>query len=240
VNDDERVTDVSELEGAETDRFSSDFDVRISKPEEDAAEGIRVPPRTTNLPSNVLQPMWDALAIVTRVEAAVEKQNALIENALLEIGHIRGDVAKLSDRQIDTVSAMTALLIEDKGVPGTVPSDRTILVVEDNDLLRGALIRELQRSGAQRLLEAYSVRSALEHEERIDVALIDVRLPEGGNGISLAKEIRKRNPHCKIVITTGGDISMLSHAVQYFGGVLMGKPFKLEAIRRELVPQAAE
>lgn len=239
MSDEDRDTDVSELAGADTDRFSSDFDVRVSTPGEDAADGIRMPPLGTPLPSQALAPMYEALAIAKKTDAKVDKVLAQLGELLVSHTQLQDTVGKLSERQTDTASAVTASLIDGEGDPDMISSKCTILVVDDNELLRAAIVRKLERCGPVRILEAYSVNSALAFDEPIDSALIDVRLPEGGNGIALAKEIRRRNPHCKIVIITGGDISMLSYVVADFGGELFAKPFKLAAVRRALVPQQA-
>ncbi len=92
--------------------------------------------------------------------------------------------------------------------PASPPSPRgkeTILVVEDDDLLRGALERALARLG-YRLLVARDGEHALAlsraHPQRIQLLLSDVVMP-GINGFELAAQLERERPETKILLTSG-------------------------------------
>ena len=80
-----------------------------------------------------------------------------------------------------------------------------VLIVDDDDALRGLLARELTRSG-------YRVRQAADgaqclasvKDDEPDVALLDIGLP-GRSGHDLAREIRARLPResVRLIAVTG-------------------------------------
>jgi len=79
-----------------------------------------------------------------------------------------------------------------------------ILVVEDEERVRG-LCQRILKSLGYRVLTAANGREALEvyrSAERTDLVLTDMIMPEMG-GKELIRELRKANPHLKIVAMTG-------------------------------------
>jgi two-component system, cell cycle sensor histidine kinase and response regulator CckA len=82
----------------------------------------------------------------------------------------------------------------------------TILVVEDEEALRG-LTREILVRQGYRVLMAGSGREALEvweqHQSEIALLLTDLVMPEGINGHQLAEMLTLRQPHLKVIYTTG-------------------------------------
>ena len=82
------------------------------------------------------------------------------------------------------------------------PDGPTVLVVEDDEETRRALVRELTRRG-YRTVEAADARSALEHwaNRRPDVVLLDLGLPDV-DGLEVVRRIR-REAETPIVILSG-------------------------------------
>jgi len=81
----------------------------------------------------------------------------------------------------------------------------TILVVEDEVLVRIVVTEELRAQGfavieATNASEAISV---LQSSMRIDLVLTDIRMPGDLDGLGLARMMRKEHPLVKVVIASG-------------------------------------
>lgn len=79
----------------------------------------------------------------------------------------------------------------------------TLLLVDDDDLLRERLGRALRARGFD-VVEAESFDQALEvlRSHRFDRAVLDLRMP-GGSGLELLREVRKHSPKTRVVMLTG-------------------------------------
>jgi PAS domain S-box-containing protein len=112
-------------------------------------------------------------------------------------------------------------------------SGETILVVEDNDMLRGPLVRQLS-SMNYRVLQAANADNALAivGTQPIDLVLTDIIMPGTLDGIALARAVLERRPGTRIVVTSGfteGKVDsgglQLSPAIRF-----LQKPFGLEEL----------
>jgi two-component system C4-dicarboxylate transport response regulator DctD len=81
---------------------------------------------------------------------------------------------------------------------------KQIIFVVDDDKLIASSLSELFRIEEFNSEAFYDARSALQRASDClpDVLVTDVNMPKV-DGITLAKEIRKRNPVCKVIIMTG-------------------------------------
>jgi two-component system, cell cycle sensor histidine kinase and response regulator CckA len=121
------------------------------------------------------------------------------------------------------------------------PPSATLLVVEDEEGLRVPLVRALRRHGYT-VLEAEHGIEALEraeaHEERIDLLLTDVMMPQM-NGRELARQLRERQPGIKVLFMTGySDQAIDALALDPERTSFIEKPFpmsRLVDVLRELV-----
>ena len=110
-----------------------------------------------------------------------------------------------------------------------------ILAVDDEyyalELMKSAL--EAVAGGATVYL-CRDVRSALQaaKEQRIDVAFLDIHMPEK-NGVELARELKLLNPKINIIFATGYSEYMKEGIDLRMSGYVM-KPVTPEAIRTEL------
>jgi CheY-like chemotaxis protein len=80
-----------------------------------------------------------------------------------------------------------------------------ILLVEDNERLRRALVRSLEEFGC-RVDQAGSGEQALEavrRGERYGVLLSDIRMPGALNGIALADEVVRISPDTRVLLQSG-------------------------------------
>jgi PAS domain S-box-containing protein len=83
--------------------------------------------------------------------------------------------------------------------------DEVILVVEDDQFMRGLTVRVLTGLG-YRTIEADDGPAAcqiLEHTGPIDLLLTDIMLPNGMNGRELAQWVRSRRPDVKVLYMSG-------------------------------------
>jgi len=84
---------------------------------------------------------------------------------------------------------------------------KTILVIDDEPLIRNLLIRYIKLQGYF-TLEAASGAEALElmrgHREHVDLAIIDQTLKDG-KGVDVAARITAMKPEIRILLISGGD-----------------------------------
>ena len=109
----------------------------------------------------------------------------------------------------------------------------TILVVDDEALLRRSLAEVLRRSG-HRVIEATSAQEALDAigdtSSSIDVALLDFRLPDCPD-LRLLEEVRRRVPGSAVVLMTAyGTPGMVQGALDRGAYCVLSKPFDMHAI----------
>jgi two-component system response regulator DevR len=81
---------------------------------------------------------------------------------------------------------------------------RTLLVVDDHEVVRQGLVALLdRRTGFQVVAEAGTAAEALEQARRFqpDLVVMDVRLPDG-SGIEVCRDIRSELPDTRVVMLT--------------------------------------
>jgi CheY-like chemotaxis protein len=121
--------------------------------------------------------------------------------------------------------------------PGGSTGGETILVVEDDEDLRGFTMEMLSGLG-YRVLGAPDARSALqglEQEPAIDLLFTDVGLPNGVNGRQLADEVLRMRPSTRIHFTTGYARNAIVHHGRLDPGVeLLPKPYTQPDLARRV------
>lgn len=116
---------------------------------------------------------------------------------------------------------------------------KTILIVEDNDLLLDLLAKCFARFGWRSLTAANGLDGwELFRRESIDMVLTDLRMP-GLNGIELARRIRHQAPGVAIALMTGAETNTSDRFLKD-GTIdwLFHKPFPLTQICRFLTAKA--
>jgi DNA-binding NtrC family response regulator len=107
-----------------------------------------------------------------------------------------------------------------------------VLIVDDESTLRTSLFRLLDRRGfsvitASRADEAMTFAAA---DSQIDLAIIDLNLPDG-DGIELMSKIRDIHTSCEVIILTGqGSIESAIRATQKGAFHFVTKPFNIDEI----------
>ncbi|MGY8683842.1 CHASE3 domain-containing protein [Bradyrhizobium sp. UFLA05-153] len=105
----------------------------------------------------------------------------------------------------------------------------TILVVEDDNLVRNFVTAQLQSLGYKTISAADS-RTALalvDRGEPFDLLFTDVVIPGGMSGRALAQEVEKRRPGTKVLYTSGYTDNAIVHQGKLDEGVLLlTKPYR--------------
>jgi signal transduction histidine kinase len=113
---------------------------------------------------------------------------------------------------------------EASGIAGA----ETILIVEDDDMLRAYTV-EILRDLGYHVLDAPNGAAALSIVDRdgaIDLLFTDVVIPGGMNGRQLAEEATRRKPGLKVLFTTGYTRNAIVHHGRLDADVeLIGKPY---------------
>jgi len=118
-----------------------------------------------------------------------------------------------------------------------VQGAETILLVEDDERVRGYVAEQLRELGYRVVQAANGPEALLALEHSPDVALLftDVVMPGGLNGRQLADEALRRRPDLKILFTTGYTQNAIVHHGRLDPGVeLLGKPFTRVALARKV------
>ena len=112
----------------------------------------------------------------------------------------------------------------------TAKRSLTVLVVDDEALLRWSIGELLRRSGysVTEAMSANQAREAMTHTTApIDVALLDYRLADS-NDLQLLDEVRRRQPQSAVVVMTAHATPELVQASLERGAYcVLGKPFDL-------------
>ncbi len=120
--------------------------------------------------------------------------------------------------------------------PPPAASVRSVLVVDDDRLVRTALLRTLRRLPGLTVTDFADPLEALEHARThaFDVAILDLQMPEM-DGVTLAQEIRSLQPMVQLVFMTANLTSELAaRAALLTARPLIGKPWTTADLRAAL------
>jgi two-component system, cell cycle sensor histidine kinase and response regulator CckA len=156
-----------------------------------------------------------------------------------------GDVAVRSALGSGTSFAVYLPLVDDQPAgPLAAVSEfgpnasRTVLLAEDEDVVR-MLVREMLEESGYAVLEASSAEAAIQvseaHGGQIDLLLTDVVMP-GMNGPELAKELSESRPTMRILYTSGFTNSAVAkQGVAVEETVFLAKPFSSAALTAKVL-----
>ncbi len=122
-------------------------------------------------------------------------------------------------------------------VPSAVHLRKTILLVDDEELVRNMILNRLEVLGYDTITASDGEEGARIFQTRsneIDLVLLDFAMPKM-NGIEAFGELIRIKPDVKVILTSGytEDVVMRSFPGQRPAGVLH-KPYKIEALKAEL------
>jgi CheY-like chemotaxis protein len=114
-------------------------------------------------------------------------------------------------------------------VPALQGGNETILVVEDDKLVREYVLTQLHSLGYI-TLDAANAAEALtlvEAGNRFDLLFTDIIMPGAMNGRQLADEVEKRRPGSKVLYTSGyTENAIIHHGRLDTGVLLLAKPYR--------------
>jgi signal transduction histidine kinase/ActR/RegA family two-component response regulator len=118
---------------------------------------------------------------------------------------------------------------------GAVGGSETVLVVEDEPLVRSLAVRALRDQG-YRVLQAEDGQAALEaarsHDGEIHLLVTDVVMP-GMNGKELADRLSAERPGLRVLYVSGyTDHAVVRHGVLEEGIAFLSKPFDMSNLAR--------
>lgn len=113
-----------------------------------------------------------------------------------------------------------------------------ILIIDDDDALRGLLRRALERAGhTVHDASEGAAGVALLRQVGADVVVTDLYMP-GQDGIETIQEIRAEDEHVGIIAISGGastgDMGPLADARLFGADIALPKPFTVTALRRSV------
>jgi CheY-like chemotaxis protein len=116
---------------------------------------------------------------------------------------------------------------------GTDSAMRTVLLVDDDENVRGSTSDAIEMLGYRVIAEA-TAGDALERLKRdpdIDILFSDIVLPRGMSGVALAREARALRPQLRILLASGHARETLGAEGNDFGDfAFLPKPYRLQEL----------
>jgi PAS domain S-box-containing protein len=122
-------------------------------------------------------------------------------------------------------------------VASTTTAGETVLVVEDEAVVRLLVVEVLEEMGYVPLeaVDAATGLRCLEAAPRVDLLITDVGLPGGMNGRQLADAARQIRPDLKVLFITGyAQNAAVGNGLLEPGMAMLSKPFALDALQAKI------
>lgn len=105
----------------------------------------------------------------------------------------------------------------------------TILIVEDDPILRFTLSMELSQAGfaVREAASAEEAETVLDAGTRIDLVVTDIEMPGARDGLTLAKWVRAFRPNIRVIVVSGivPETGIVGVADAFFG-----KPYDIDRV----------
>jgi signal transduction histidine kinase len=202
----------------------------------DTGDGI-----PTKLLEKVFEPFFTTKDIgkgsglgLSMVYGFVKQSNGHIKISSEE-GH--GTTVKLYLPQAVGVTTVAERVVANADVCGFERGDKSILIVEDDALVREYVVTQVGSLGYKTLAASNAVEAlaVINGPESVDLLFTDVILPGGMNGRQLALRALKRRPGLKILYTSGyAENAIVHHGRLDAGVMLLAKPYLSSELARML------
>jgi CheY-like chemotaxis protein len=119
--------------------------------------------------------------------------------------------------------------------PAIIGGDETIMVVEDDPLVRNFVVTQLHSLGYKTMTAASGdlALAQLDDGAVFDLLLTDVIMPGGINGRQLADTVNLRRPAVKVLYTSGyTENAIVHHGRLDVGALLLTKPYRRSDLAR--------
>ncbi|MGJ4941224.1 ATP-binding protein [Bradyrhizobium sp. HKCCYLS1011] len=199
----------------------------------DTGEGI-----PANLLDKVFEPFFTTKDVgkgvglgLSMVYGFVKQSNGHVK-IYSEPGH--GTTVKL---YLPQASADVTELAAGPAITTIAHGDETVLIVEDDALVRDYVVAQIKRLGYTTLAasKADEALALIDGPVRIDLLFTDIIMPGGMNGRQLAIEALKRRPGLKVLYTSGYTENAIVHHGRLDAGVLLlTKPYVSADLARML------
>lgn len=105
----------------------------------------------------------------------------------------------------------------------------TILIVEDDPILRFTLGMELSQGGfaVREAASADEAETVLGTGAAIDLIVTDIEMPGARNGLALAKYVRAFHPHIRVIVVSG---IVPEEGIVGIADAFFGKPYDVDRI----------
>lgn len=118
-----------------------------------------------------------------------------------------------------------------------MPGGETILLAEDQDVMRTLARRSLEKWGYRVLVAAHGAEAlalARAHEGPIHLLLTDLAMPQM-DGVELAGELVRLRPGTRVIVMSAHvDQARVDRVQSLPGAAFLAKPFALEALARTI------
>jgi len=146
----------------------------------------------------------------------------------------RGTAIKL---HLPRSAGQAVIRAEPLHAPGTPRGHETILVVEDDALVRGYVIAQLGSLGYRTLVASDGVAALalVDQGVEFDLLFTDMIMPGGINGRELAEAVVKRRGAVKVLYTSGYTDNAIVHEGQLDPGIaLLRKPYRKSDLAQKI------
>jgi len=124
-----------------------------------------------------------------------------------------------------------------RAIPGSSDDPlRTILVVEDEVLIRMPLAEYLRECG-YRVFEAADVAEAkavLNADTPVDLVFTDINMPGEESGLTLADWVHQHHPDTAVLLTSGIASAAEKAADLCGGGAMLAKPYRYDVVLQRI------
>lgn len=136
--------------------------------------------------------------------------------------------------------SLTTETTEDTPAPihqGQADGHQTILLVEDNDLVRKSAVQQLRAAGFEVLAAADAAQAIawLASNQHVDLLFTDIVMPGGMNGVELAEKALETHPDLPVLLTSGyNEASGYKDSELPAGVEMLTKPYRREVLLNQL------